>query len=41
MNNVYISGITCRPEFQGKIDKVNEYLMNGTRGMSSKVRLTR
>ena len=32
--NVYVSGITCRPEFQDKIVKVNEYLKNGTRGMS-------
>ena len=25
VNNVYVSGITCRPEFQDKIGKVNEY----------------
>lgn len=34
VNNVYVSGITCRPEFQERIDKVNEYLKNGTKGMS-------
>ena len=30
-----------RCEFQDKVDKVNEYLKNGTRGVSSKIRLTR
>ena len=32
-NNVFVSGITCCPEFQEKVDKINEYLKNGTRGM--------
>ena len=34
VNNVYVSGITCREEYQEKIDKINELLKNGTRGMN-------
>ena len=33
VNNVFVLGITCCPEFQEKIDKINEYLKNGTGGM--------
>ena len=34
VTNVYVSGITCREEYQEKIDKINELLKNGTRGMN-------
>ena len=33
VKNVYVSGITPCMEYQEKIDKTNELLKNGTRGM--------
>ena len=34
VNDVYVSGITSRRDHQEKIDKINGYLRNGTKGMS-------
>lgn len=34
VNEVFVSGITCRRGNQEKIDKINGYLRNGTRGMN-------
>ena len=34
VNEVFVSGITCRRGNQEKIDKINGFLRNGTRGMN-------
>ena len=34
VNDVYVSGITCRRDHQEKIDKINGHLRSGTKGMS-------
>ena len=34
VNNIYVSGITCRPGFQRQIDTINQYLKSATKGMN-------